>query len=876
MKQILFILTFLLSINFVLAVAPTIITVPSPQNLTEGVAYTYDINASDPEEGILYFSDDSNNFNIDSSTGVISFTPSNAMVGSFIAVIIVRDVEDLVDAQAINFTVNGLPSITNLADKTVQAGDEFYFDINANDPEDGINVNFFDNSSLFVINSSTGVINFTTSTAQNGTYSVTITINDSLGASSSGSFNLIINDAVTMNNLPANQTTEDSLFTLNVSSFVSNSVGTLTYSDNSSFFNINSDNGIINFTATQAMVGNHSFNISVQDNYGSNTSKIWYLNITQLNDAPTFSSIPDQNIRYPAIFSYDVNASDEENNTLSYYDDTIIFDINTNTGLINFTSSEGVVGTYTINITVNDSLGANFSDVFILTIRGNTAPVFSKNITKSLYAYDDTYTDSQFSTTNYKGSEYLRLSDVPTSFKRVYLKFNMSDVPNHADIYNSNLNLTLYSSIYTTNNISVYSINQSWDVSLITNSYQPNITNSSILNYGDIGGSESISSMNVTNTTINWLDNSSNNNGLLLKMQSESLDSGTLVYYSSDSSNSSKWPVLGVGYTLSFQNQSVNAGNNLSNVIDLDDYFYDADGDILNYTNSVSDGFNVSIDINNNVSISTSPAANGTYSVTFYANDSYNRTSSEIMYVFVNLSSDEEVVYNPGGSGGGGSGGPSQKIVSLSLDLDSNRETIIQGETLELPIIIENTGQMDISNININIESDKEELNVISDKNSISLLQIGQQDSLTMYLDSTTAPSGSYVVTITASSIAPNVNGSAVFILDVSSQAEGIEKQLVFAYDLFQTNPECLELQELLNKAEILLEEQKFEEAKSNVAVAIESCKNLIRIQESPMGEKESNSNLQQILIISGILAMTILMGYMVVRKLVYRTNSRL
>jgi len=119
-------------------------------------------------------------------------------------------------------------------------------------------------------------------------------------------------------------------------------------------------------------------------------------------------------------------------------------------------------------------------------------------------------------------------------------------------------------------------------------------------------------------------------------MQNEDLNSGTLVYYSSDSSNSSKWPVLGVSYTLSFQNQTVNAGNNLSNVLDLDDYFYDPDGDTLNYSSSLLSDINVSIDSNNNVSFSTSTIANGTYNITLYANDSFNRTASEIMYVSVN------------------------------------------------------------------------------------------------------------------------------------------------------------------------------------------------------------------------------------------------
>lgn len=872
MRQILLLFVFLCSINFVLAVAPTLTEIPTPQNLTEGVAYSYDVNATDPEMGTLYFSDDTSNFNINSETGVISFTPSNAMVGSFLAVIIVRDEEDLVDAQVVNFTINGLPSISSLTDKTVQAGNEFYFDVNATDPEDGTNVNFFDNSSLFVINQTTGIINFTTSLPQNGSYSINITVNDSLGAQSSATFTLVINDPIVMGDLPANQTIEDVLFNFNVSLYVNNSIGTLTYSDNTSFFDIISFTGLITFTPTQSMVGNHSFNISVQDDYGYNTSKIWYLNITEINDPPNFTSIPDQEVMEPTGFVYDINATDEENQTLTYYDNTTLFDIDSSTGLINRTTNISLVGRYYINITVNDSSNGTFSDDFILDISTNHVPIYPKNYTLNTSASMDNYVDSQFNTTNYQGSEYLRLADLTTSIKRIYLNFSFSSIPSYAVILNSYINLSTYSGTYTGNNISLYRVTENWTEDTSTYNSQPSINSTAIVTVSPSGGGN-IDKFDTTDLFKNWLNGSYNNSGVSLRYYNESMGTGTISYYSSESSNSSQWPTLHVDYNLSIQNQSLTAGVTSNNLFDLDDYFYDPDGDEMNYT-YISNTSSINITINStthNVSIYPSSTFNGSAYVIFYANDSENITNSHNVTINVTIVEEEDNETTTVVSSSGGGGGSRQKVASLSVTLDSSRESILQGKTLEVPVTVKNTGQVDIYSIELSTSSDKEGLNVVLDKTAISFLKIGQEDYLTMLLDSASAAGDSYVITLSASSDSPEVEGSAVFILDVSSEAEGIKKQLVFAQDLFQTNPECLELQELLNKAEDQLAEQKFEEAKNNVAMAIESCKNLIRIQESPKEVKKTESNLQQILIISGIFTAILLMGYLVVRKIAYK-----
>lgn len=55
-----------------------------------------------------------------------------------------------------------------------------------------------------------------------------------------------------------------------------------------------------------------------------------------------------------------------------------------------------------------------------------------------------------------------------------------------------------------------------------------------------------------------------------------------------------------------------------------------------------------------------------------------------------------------------------------------------------------------------------------------------------------------------------------------------VETELRFVSDLFEKNPECIELKELLTQAEDALEKQEFEKAKSLAKAAVETCRNLI------------------------------------------------
>ncbi|MFH1182236.1 MAG: Ig-like domain-containing protein [Candidatus Woesearchaeota archaeon] len=124
------------------------------------------------------------------------------------------------------------------------------------------------------------------------------------------------------------------------------------YYDNTSLFNISSA-GMINFSAVQADVGNHSIAITCGD--GSlNTTQNFTLAVNDVNNPPTLYPIGLLQAAEDVQFLTTITAYDPDNDTLIFADNTSLFEINSTTGIINFTPSLSQVGNYSINISVTD------------------------------------------------------------------------------------------------------------------------------------------------------------------------------------------------------------------------------------------------------------------------------------------------------------------------------------------------------------------------------------------------------------------------------------------------------------------------------------------------------------------------------------------
>ncbi|PIZ52354.1 hypothetical protein COY27_00570 [Candidatus Woesearchaeota archaeon CG_4_10_14_0_2_um_filter_33_13] len=118
-------------------------------------------------------------------------------------------------------------------------------------------------------------------------------------------------------------------------------------------------------------------NLSVYSNDGLiNSTTSWSSNtITITNLAPSFDEdLTAQTINYSQTLAYDINCSDVDSDTLTYYDNTSLFNINSSTGLITDTPTQEEIGAYTINISCDDGT-INTSQTFLYNITDGTAPV---------------------------------------------------------------------------------------------------------------------------------------------------------------------------------------------------------------------------------------------------------------------------------------------------------------------------------------------------------------------------------------------------------------------------------------------------------------------------------------------------------------------
>ncbi len=95
-------------------------------------------------------------------------------------------------------------------------------------------------------------------------------------------------------------------------------------------------------------------------------------------------------------------------------------------------------------------------------------------------------------------------------------------------------------------------------------------------------------------------------------------------------------------------NQSCAVGYNITDALDLDDYFVDPNGDNITYSYSPVENVNVVIDSLNLVSFYPDYDFSGTRNLTFYASDFQFNSSSNLVFLFIGTDTEPPQWYNPG------------------------------------------------------------------------------------------------------------------------------------------------------------------------------------------------------------------------------------
>src|SRR3989338_6211095 len=172
----------------------------------------------------------------------------------------------------------------------------------------------------------------------------------------------------TLANYTINQT---DTFYLDVNCSDVDPLDSITYYDNFTGFDINSFTGIINQSGfSQSFVGNHSILITFADLFNHSASQSFTLAILDVNEAPVLSNIGNQILESNVRFTLNVDATDPEDDVLTFGAVTSLFTIAPSTGMINFTPTEAQIGNHTINITVFDGELYDYEVVVFTIVQG--------------------------------------------------------------------------------------------------------------------------------------------------------------------------------------------------------------------------------------------------------------------------------------------------------------------------------------------------------------------------------------------------------------------------------------------------------------------------------------------------------------------------
>lgn len=296
----------------------------------------------------------------------------------------------------VGLCIDNNPIIIPISDQIAYVHKLYVYDVNTTIPNDA-NVTFYDGTPLFDINTTTGLISFTPDDADEGIYYINISVFSLCGIlRDSEIMKLTIeheNRPPVLDYIPDQQIYQNDLFIYDVNATDPDN-DTLFFGDNTTMFMIDSATGMIYFTPEQQDVGNQSVLIWVMDMLdgrfrGGIDWQVVNFEIIDVNDPPVLQHIGSQTAIINETYSYDVNATDvdvrPEWNNLTFHDNATFFDINSTTGLINFTATDSMNGTYWINISVTDGELWDWEVISFSVVPVNHPP----NIT-SWYPLNDT------------------------------------------------------------------------------------------------------------------------------------------------------------------------------------------------------------------------------------------------------------------------------------------------------------------------------------------------------------------------------------------------------------------------------------------------------------------------------------------------------
>ena len=397
--------------------APTFTTTPNT-TATEDIAYTYTASASDVDAGatLTYSAPTLPSWlSFNTSTRVLSGTPTNSEVGSHNVVLEVTDGIAAAVQQAFTITVintNDAPIFVSQNDTTVNEDVAYAITISVSDPDgDFLTMSAPTLPSWLSFNTSTRVLSGTPLNGDVGIHSVLIRANDGTVNQDMG-FNITVNntnDAPVFTSTPTTTAFDNNAYSYTANANDVDAGDVLSYSNEPlpAWLTFNTSTRVLSGTPLTADTGSYNITLYVTDGIAIDT-QAFVLTVIDINtSSPQVTSVPDTTVLENTLYSYVLTATDSDvGDVLTYSAITIPAWATFNTGTRELSGTPGNphVGNHSVVLRVSDGISSTDQSFNIEVINVNDAPVITSTPLDSvfednLYSYTIAATDSDASTT---------------------------------------------------------------------------------------------------------------------------------------------------------------------------------------------------------------------------------------------------------------------------------------------------------------------------------------------------------------------------------------------------------------------------------------------------------------------------------------------
>ncbi|GAG32304.1 unnamed protein product, partial [marine sediment metagenome] len=141
------------------------------------------------------------------------------------------------------------------------------------------------------------------------------------------------------------------------------------------------------------------------------------------------------------------------------------------------------------------------------------------------------------------------------------------------------------------------------------------------------------------------------------------------------------------------------------------------------------------------------------------------------------------------------------------------------------------SGNTTFSGIRLSASSNNTELTMSYTVDYFAQLEPGEEQVTNLIITSYTSQ-GTYEIVVSANITNPESSDSAIIMINSIEKGtyspEELNTKIAFTRDLLSSNPQCLELNELLLRAEIAVNNNNLDEASELLGIALENCRFLV------------------------------------------------